>query len=90
MLQAGLHGIDEHTDPGPPLESNAYVEAAQTDLRILPDNLLDSLRALQTDRVLRAGLGDEFVSAYLKLKNAEWRDYSASVSKWETEHTLDC
>lgn len=90
LLEAGLHGIDSHIDPGPPLESNAYVEGAQMDLRVLPDNLLDSLRALDKDQVLRSGMGDEFTSAYLKLKNAEWRDYSSSVSKWETEHTLDC
>lgn len=90
ILEAGLDGIANHRDPGPPSESNAYVDPVTEGVRFLPDNLLDSLRALQTDSVLRERLGSEFTDAYLKLKRAEWRDYSGHVSKWELEHTLDC
>lgn len=89
ILEAGLHGIDNHCDPGPPLETNAYMEKPES-LRILPDNLYESLRALQNCNALAEGLGSEFIQAYLKLKNAEWRDYSSHVSQWEVEHTLDC
>jgi len=90
LLEAGLNGIDQHRHPGPPLNTNAYRETATGDMRILPDNLLDSLRAFQRDTVLTAGLGQSFSDAYVKLKTAEWRDYSSQVTKWETEHTLDC
>jgi glutamine synthetase len=90
LLEAGLDGIDNHRQPGPPLDSNAYVDRLPEGLRSLPDNLFDSLRALRANTILAAGLGQDFVDAYLKLKNAEWRDYSGHVSKWETEHTLDC
>ncbi|WP_029247308.1 type III glutamate--ammonia ligase [Schlesneria paludicola] len=90
LLEAGLYGMAHHCQPGPPSKTNAYFEQLPPDMRVLPDNLLDSLRALQNDTILKAGLGEEFTRAYLKLKRAEWRDYSSHVSKWETEHTLDC
>lgn len=90
LLETGLDGIEHHRNPGPPSLTNAYFDRIPEGTRSLPDNLLDSLRALQSDTVLSAGLSHEFTDAYLKLKMAEWRDYSGHVSKWEKEHTLDC
>lgn len=90
LLEAGLDGIDNHRNPGPPSLTNAYFDRIPEGMRSLPDNLLDSLRALKSDTVLNTGLTREFTDAYLKLKMAEWRDYSGHVSKWETEHTIDC
>ena len=91
LLEAGLDGIDNHRDPGPPLDMNAYLHPHRIEsLRQLPDNLQDALRALETNAILTAGLGEEFTSAYLKLKRAEWRDYANHVSAWELRHTLDC
>lgn len=91
LLEAGLDGIDNHRDPGPPLDMNAYLHPHRIEsLRQLPDNLQDALRALESNAILTAGLGEEFTSAYLKLKRAEWRDYANHVSAWELSHTLDC
>ncbi len=39
---------------------------------------------------MRAGLGDELVDSYVKLKLDEWRGYSTTLSQWERDHTLDC
>ncbi|MBS0202357.1 MAG: hypothetical protein JSS49_05605 [Planctomycetes bacterium] len=60
-------------------------------IRLLPDNLLDALRAFDASPVLRTGLGDEFASAYSKLKRAQWRDYAAHVSawSWQTRSIVD-
>jgi glutamate---methylamine ligase len=90
LLETGLSGMDHHRNPGPPLETNAYLDKIPEGMRTLPDNLWDSLRAFRADTVLTQGLGTEFSNAYLKLKHAEWRDYSSHVSSWEMEHTLDC
>ena len=90
LLEAGLEGIDQHRDPGPPLVTNAYHDRIPEGLRSLPDNMLDALRALEKDTILTAGLGREFTDSYLKLKHAEWRDFSSYVTKWELENTLDC
>ena len=90
LLEAGLDGVDHHRHPGPPMNTNAYHERIPEGMRALPDNMLDALRALEKDSILTAGLGREFVQSYLKLKHAEWRDFSSYVTKWETDHTLDC
>ena len=90
LLEAGLDGVEHHRHPGPPLSSNAYHDRVPEGMRSLPDNLLDSLRALERDTILTAGLGEDFTQSYLKLKHAEWRDFSSYVTKWETDNTLDC
>jgi glutamine synthetase len=35
-------------------------------------------------------LGESFIKAYLKLKHQEWHNYSAHISNWELNNTLDC
>ena len=90
LIAAGLDGIEKGTDPGDRSDVNAYQPGVRVKGRRLPLNLLDALRALDKNRVLRAGLGNSFVDSYIKLKMEEWHDYTRHLSKWETEHTLDC
>jgi glutamine synthetase len=56
----------------------------------LPKNLLDALRLLEGSDVLRERLGDNLIDAYIKLKHSQWNDYSAHLSQWERDNTLDC
>jgi glutamine synthetase len=58
--------------------------------RRLPLNLLDSIRAFAASDTMRTMLGEEFCSAYVKLKYQEWDSYMRHLSAWEREHTLDC
>ena len=51
--------------------------------------LLDALRDYDKDKTLKAMMGEEFSSAYLKLKHQEWNSYCSHFSKWENENTLD-
>jgi glutamine synthetase len=91
VLATGLDGIENKRDPGKRLDINMYTEGARlTRIKRLPLNLLDALRLFDKSKVARAGLGDELVSSYVKLKLEEWRSYSTSLSKWELDHTLDC
>jgi glutamine synthetase len=90
VLAAGLEGIESGRDPGPRLDFNMYTEGHRAgDVKKLPLNLLDALRALDDSTVLRNALGD-LVPAYLKLKQAEWLDFTAHLSGWERATTLDC
>jgi glutamine synthetase len=41
-------------------------------------------------QVLKAGLGKEFRSSYLKLKRDDWNSYSRSLTDWARQTTLDC
>ncbi len=91
LLVAGLDGIKNERDPGKRLDIDMYTEGHKvTNARRLPLNLLDALRAFDQSTVLREGLGDEFSSAYLKLKYDDWNKYSRHLSEWERETTLDC
>ena len=39
---------------------------------------------------LRDALGIAFMTAYAKLKKAEWNDYTRHLTDWERVNTLDC
>ncbi len=91
ILAAGLDGITKKTSPGPRLDINMYTDGHTiTDAKRLPLNLLDALRALSASATLKSALGDGFVAAYTKLKQAEWNDYAGHLTQWERQATLDC
>ena len=90
VLAAGLDGIQNHRDPGPRLDINMYTDGHRvTDVKKLPLNLLDALRALESSSVLHEALG-ELVPAYLKLRHGEWNDFARHLTQWERDTTLDC
>jgi glutamine synthetase len=96
LLQAGvlaavLDGIDNKRDPGDPIHLNMYEEGHKVkNAKKLPGNLLDALRQLDGNKAIRAGLGDELIDSYIKLKLGEWDSFASSLSDWERNNTLDC
>ena len=91
ILNAGLDGIGNGRDPGQRQDINMYTEGYKVpDAKRLPSSLLDALRAFEACGVTREGLGQDFVSSYLLLKDAEWNAYSRHLTQWERETTLDC
>ncbi len=92
ILAAGLDGIARKADPrqgarhqhvhrGPQGAGGDEEAAAQSPRRD------PSHRRL---KVLRRELGAEFVDAYVKLKTAEWNDFTRHLTDWERKNTLDC
>ncbi len=91
VLSAGLDGMRNQTGPGRRVDIDMYAEGHKVrGAKKLPLNLLDALRALESDRILQASLGEETVTAFLKLKHADWNEYARCLTEWEREHTLDC
>ena len=91
LLAAGLDGIANERKPGKRLDLNMYTEGhALKGVRRLPGNLLDAVRAFEQSSVLLDALGRPLVESYAKLKRNEWRSYSAQITSWELERTLDC
>jgi glutamine synthetase len=92
MLRAGLDGIRNQIDPGPPVNLNIFdldeAEKAERGIRQLPGNLHDALLALGDDPVMREGLGDHICDHYLRAKHDVWGQYSAEVHAWELERYL--
>lgn len=80
ILAAGLDGVVSNRDPGKRLDVNMYTDGRRLHrLRRLPLNLLDAIRLLDKSKVARAGLGDAFVTSYVKLKHDDWARYMADL-----------
>jgi glutamine synthetase len=90
-LAAGLDGIERELDPGQPNLGNLYTADLETmaerGVRTLPQSLAESLGYIETDEVVRAGLGP-IANEFLKLKRDEWREYHAQVEAWELRRYL--
>jgi glutamine synthetase len=96
VLAAGLDGIENGLDAGEPNAENLYAtpfdELASRGLRTLPANLLEAIRELEHDDVLRAALGrardEDYVDYYIATKQAEWDRYHEQVTPWELREYL--
>ena len=90
IIAAGLDGIRSKADPGKRYDIDMYQNGHKIKgAPRLPLNLLDALREFDKDKSLKAALGEEFSSAYLKLKHTEWNSYASHFTQWERDHTLD-
>lgn len=92
MLRAGLDGVDQKLDPGPPVNKNIYKMShrERRHLRIddLPANLSEALDEFEKDDLVRDALGEHIASHFLEAKREEWADYIRHVSPWETDRYL--
>ena len=86
---AGIYGIQNKIDPGKRLDTNMYTHQNSKKFERLPENLLDSLRALGENEVLSDWLGAGFVESYVKLKKEEWNAYTQHFTEWEKTNALD-
>lgn len=87
-LLAGLRGLEERADPGPPLPVNAYTSG---ELARVPSSLGEALEELGAARSLGV-LPESFLEAYTAVKRREWGDYlklcggsCSGVTHWELE-----
>jgi glutamine synthetase len=91
LLAAGLEGVETSADPGEPLLTvNMYTDGGSVEARRLPLYMLDAIRAFDADGALKSRLGADFSASYVKMKMAEWNDYSRHLTDWERGATLDC
>jgi glutamine synthetase len=92
MLRAGLDGIDQKLDPGPPVNKNIYKMShrERRHLRIddLPANLSEALDEFEKDSLVKETLGEHIFNHFLEAKRNEWDDYIRHVSPWEMDRYL--
>ena len=93
VIVAGLDGIERKLHPGPPHNINHY-RYTQEALRemgigILPQTLIEALRALKEDSLFAEQLGEEFLREFVDLKEMEWVEYQRHVSDWEVQRYLE-
>lgn len=92
MLRAGLDGVVQALDPGPPVNKNIFKMShrERRHLRIddLPATLGESLDELEKSDLVKDALGEHIVEHFLAAKRGEWDDYCRYVSTWERDRYL--
>ncbi|MCW2952969.1 MAG: glutamine synthetase, type [Conexibacter sp.] len=92
-LGAALDGIENRLDPGEPTLQNLYEmsdeERLASDIAMLPQTLGDAVAQFDADPLSEQVLGRELKAAFLKLKLAEWADYTRHVSDWDRDRYLN-
>ncbi len=93
ILAAGLEGIREQLDPGPPNLVNAYTlgpeQLAERGIGMLPRTLAEAIDAFAADPLSKRVFGDAMFDAYVTYKRQEWESYHSHVSDWEQKRYLE-
>jgi glutamine synthetase len=93
ILAAGLEGIREQLDPGPPNLVNAYTlgpeQLAERGIGMLPRTLAEAIDAFAADPLSKRVFGDAMFDAYVTYKRQEWESYHSYVSDWEQKRYLE-
>jgi glutamine synthetase len=92
MLAAGLDGIRNRIDPGPPVNTNIYdlssTEKMELGIRQLPADLNEALDVMEQSEVIKRALGDHVFQHFLRAKRQVWSEYCAQVHPWELDRYL--
>jgi glutamine synthetase len=92
VLAAGLEGIEQELDPGPPIDRDMYVqsdeEIAELGVGLLPRTLSEAIDAFEADPLTLEVFGPDLHRAYIDFKRSEWEDFHNTVSQWEWERYL--
>jgi glutamine synthetase len=96
MLAAGLDGVERGLDPGDPNSANLYemseAQRSELGIELLPANLLDAVRELERNDVLRRALGKvrdgDYVDYFAKVKHKEWQAAHEQITQWELDRYL--
>ncbi|MGI9371488.1 MAG: type III glutamate--ammonia ligase [Hyphomicrobiales bacterium] len=87
---AGLHGVENKTNPGKRYDIDMYAEGHTVkNAPLLPLNMVDAMRLFGASKELPKILGEELCASYLKLKNQEWNEFAHHFSEWERQNGLD-
>lgn len=92
MLAAGLKGIEEKVDCGPPVNKDIFHMSDREKRRLkidnLPGDLYEAVRALQRDRVILDALGKHVAEHFIEGKLRDWQEFISIVHPWEVEKYL--
>ncbi|MBA2514297.1 MAG: type III glutamate--ammonia ligase [Solirubrobacterales bacterium] len=97
ILAAGLDGIERGLDPGEPtteLNLHEIDDARRSELgiEVLPGTLMDAMRELERDDVMREALGpcarEDYVDYFVRIKQQEFREAHEQITQWEIDRYL--
>jgi glutamine synthetase len=92
LLAAGIDGIQRKLDPGNPITEEvsrwSSAQRVEKGIKPLPKSLYEAVEEFSKDEVFKRALGNAFFDEYVNIKQAEWDEYSAMVTPWETERMI--
>lgn len=92
MLAAGLEGIEKNYELPQAASDNIYAmteeERKRSNIKSLPEDLLDAIRLTEKSELVRKTLGEELFYFFIRNKKLEWDEYKAQVTKYEIEKYL--
>jgi glutamine synthetase len=89
-LAAGLLGIRQALELGPPVTGNAYaVEDRLPPAQRLPSNLRDAVSDLAASAEAREMFGAEFVDHFVATRLWEVREYERHVNDWQLQRYFE-
>jgi glutamine synthetase len=90
LLRAGLDGLRNKIDPGPPQEGNTYDLLQEgAEIEKVPDSLGAALVELEKDEVIRSAMPGRLYKVFEHYKRDEWERYLAAVTDWERSEYLE-
>ncbi len=92
VLYAGLEGIRQAIDPGPPVNKDIFSmsqrERSRLRVQTLPGDLSEAVRTFEKDKFLQSVLGPHISNHITEAKRSEWQDYIGQVHPWELDRYL--
>ncbi|MBN2101413.1 MAG: type I glutamate--ammonia ligase [Candidatus Aenigmarchaeota archaeon] len=93
MLKAGIDGIKKGMKPPEPVEENVFdfddSKLAERNIEVLPYSLIDAVKEMRKNEVVKETLGNYLFSKYIDAKMEEWDSFRISVTDWETKRYLE-
>jgi glutamine synthetase len=80
VIAAGLHGVAEGLDPGPPVEGNAYTDP---EVAHVPSTLVEAIALFERSAVARDSFGADVHEHLVNTARQEWQAANATVTDWE-------
>ncbi len=85
-IAAGLHGIEQELDPGPPWRGNAYAAA---ELPRVPWNIVEAIDAFESSKLALDAFGEDVHFHLLNTAKQEWASFNRTVTDWERRRNFD-
>ncbi len=79
-IASGLHGIEQHIEPGDPYVGNGYTAE---DLPRVPHTLVEAIELFETSELAKKAFGDEVHQHLLNTAKQEWAAFNHTVTDWE-------
>jgi glutamine synthetase len=93
LIAAGVDGIEQNVDPGPPAEGDlghaTIAELTRAGVRFLPRTAGDALDAIEADEMVMESLGPVCGPELLRVKRYELARYNTEVGDWERDVYLE-